>query len=373
MTDIAARDDAPFNPDWVSPPGDTIQDLLEEKGWTQAEFSRRLGYTEKHVSLLINGKVPLTEEGAVRLQNVLGGSLGFWLAREAQYREHLAARDAMQSYAQMVDWLDRVPVRDLMNLSAIPKRRIDERSKPALVGELLSFFGVASAAQWETHYASMEGAFRRSRADQSDIGAISAWLRMGEREAEKFDGPKYSERVFRPALQEIRSFTVLGPEEFLPRLRSLLTEAGVALVLVPAIPRAHVSGVARWLNAHRPLIQMSLYGKTNDRFWFTFFHEAAHILLHASEKRSVYLDDPSGATEDSPYEQEANDWARDFLIPQPFAARLRSLGQTRAAVQAFAREIGIHPGIVVGRLQHEGLLPMTWLNALKARYEFRKS
>ena len=81
-------------------------------------------------------------------------------------------------------------------------------------------------------------------------------------------------------------------------MRKLLLEAGVLLVLVPAIPRAHVSGVARWLSPVRPLIQLSLYGKTNDKFWFSFFHEAAHILLHASskeDKKSIFLDDPIAA------------------------------------------------------------------------------
>ncbi len=80
-----------FNPDWVSPPGDTIADLLE-RDWTQAQLAR-LGYTTKHVSLLLNGKAPINEETALKLEQVLGSTAAFWLSREAQYRTQLARID----------------------------------------------------------------------------------------------------------------------------------------------------------------------------------------------------------------------------------------------------------------------------------------
>ena len=86
MTDHIAE----FRPDWVSPPGDTVADLLDEQGWSQAEFAERVGYTPKHVNQLIRGKAGITEDTAVRLERVLGSSAQFWLSREAQYREALA-------------------------------------------------------------------------------------------------------------------------------------------------------------------------------------------------------------------------------------------------------------------------------------------
>ncbi|WP_124946646.1 ImmA/IrrE family metallo-endopeptidase, partial [Sulfurirhabdus autotrophica] len=241
--------------------------------------------------------------------------------------------------------------------------------KPGLVESCLRFFGVASPEEWQGHYGEMQAAFRRSREEQSDVGAISAWLRMGEQEAEKQDGPKYDRARFEAALTEIRKLTNLDPAEFQPHLRTLFRQAGVAFVLVPGIPKAHVSGVARWLNLHRPLIQLSLYGKTNDKFWFTLFHEAAHVLLHAKEKKSVYLDDPTKSGADSVEEREANDWAGSFLIPDRFAPQLTGL-RTKAAVCDFAEKIGIHPGIVVGRLQHDGLIDPSWMNDLRVSFRF---
>ena len=366
MTDLAA----PFAPDWVSPPGDTLLDILEERDWTQAELAQRLGYSEKHVNQLIKGKVPLTEDAAIRLERVVGSTVGFWLAREAKFRERCARLAAAEKFAGWTTWLDQLPIKEMMSAGAIQKCRIDAKSKPALVESCLRFFGIASPDEWEGRYGQMQAAFRRSREEQSDVGAISAWLRMGEQVAEKQDGVKFNRSKFIAALDDIRTLTTLPPEQFEPLLRASFSSAGVAFVLVPAIPKAHVSGVARWLNPHRPLIQLSLYGKTNDKFWFTLFHEAAHVLLHGKEKESVYLDDPTKAGSDSVVEREANAWAGNFLIPDRYTPQLAGL-RTKAAVRDFAGKIGIHPGIVVGRLQHDDLIDPSWMNDLRESFRFK--
>jgi len=360
-----------FSPDWVSPPGESIADLLEEHGWTQAELAERLGYTAKHLNQLIKGKVPLSEDAALRLERVLGGSAGFWLIRESRYRERLARLDAQAHLAQWTDWLDELPVKALMNSGAIPKRRVDAKARPALVEALLHFFGVASPTDWRGRYGGMQVSYRRSRVDQSDIGAISAWLRMGERLAEREQPTKYDRQRFLAAIPEIRALATQPPESFESALRRLFSDCGVTFVLVPAIPGAHVSGVARWLNANRPMIQLSLYGKSNDRFWFTLFHEAAHLVLHAKEKKAVFLDDPDHANMESEQEREANVWAADVLIPAAHRNALPAL-QTKESVRVFATQLGIHPGIVVGRLQHEHMIPPDWMNDLKVRFAFCK-
>jgi HTH-type transcriptional regulator / antitoxin HigA len=356
----------PFTPDWVSPPGDTIADLLEERDWTQVQLAERLGYTTKHISLLINGKAPIHEETALKLERVLGSTTAFWLNREAQYRAALARKEEANRLKGWISWLDMLPVKDLMNQGIIPKCRLIDKNKPGLVKKLLQFFGVASPEDWQNYYVGMEVAFRRTREEQSDVGAISAWLRLGEIEAEKLDCPKYSKPKFEKAVREIRTLTVLPPEEFEPQMQHLCRESGVVLVLVPSITKAHVSGVARWLNPHKALIQLSLYSKTNDRFWFNFFHEAAHILLH--DKENIFLDEwNSGESLESEPEREADEWARDFLIPPEYAEGLTQL-KSKNDVADFAHRISIHPGIVVGRLQHDHLIDRSWMNGLKESF-----
>jgi len=352
----------PFTPDWVSPPGETIADLLEERDWTQAQLAERLGYTTKHVSLLINGKASVTEEAALKLERVLGSTAAFWLNREAQYRAQLAKIEEQNLLFSWIPWLDELPVKDLMNQGAIPKCRVDAKRKPSIVRDLLTFFGVASPSDWQNHYVGMQASFRQTRPDQCDMGAISAWLRRGEIAAEQMPCARYSKAKFEKVVEEIRSLTVLPPTVFVPQMHELCASAGVVLVLVPSIPRAHTSGVARWLNSHRALIQLSLYGKTNDKFWFNFFHEAAHILLHDDQKKRIFLDDwGQGEKLESQQEAEADQWAKAFLIPPEYDAELPSL-RSKKAVAEFAEKVGIHPAIVVGRLQYEGIIQMHWMN-----------
>ena len=363
-----------FSPDWVSPPGDTIVDFMEERDWSQIDLARRLGFSAKHLNQLIKGKASLTDDTALRLERVLGTNANFWLNREAKYRERLARLNVQKRCQSWVGWLDKLPLADLKKAGVIPDQRITNKVKPDLVEHLLCFFGVASPDEWQMHYGGMVASFRRTRESQSDIGAITSWLRMGEKEAEKQETSKYNKIRFERALKQIRELTVLPPEKFEPQLRKFCAAAGVKLVFVAAISRAHVSGVARWLNAHSPLIQLSLYGKSNDKFWFTFFHEAAHILLHAGQKADIFLDDHGNVLQGSQQEEEANRWARDMLIPPAYNHELHNLSSgSHDEICEFATQLNIHPGIVVGRLQHEGLIEYaTALNKLKVRFELVK-
>ncbi|HYX14246.1 MAG TPA: HigA family addiction module antitoxin [Nostoc sp.] len=358
-----------FTPDWVSSPGDAIADLLEERDWTQAQLAERLGYTTKHISQLINGKAPINEETALKLERVMGSTAAFWLRYEAQYRAALAKKEEENRLKEWTPWLDHLPVKELMNQGVIPKCRLIAKNKPDLVKKLLQFFGVASPEDWQNYYAGMEVAFRRTREEQSDVGAISTWLRLGEIRAEQLDCPKYSKPKFEKAVRQIRTLTVLPPEEFKPQMQKLCWEAGVVLVLIPSIKKAHVSGVARWLNPHKALIQLSLYGKTNDRFWFNFFHEAAHILLH--EKDNIFLDEwNSGESLKSEQERQADQWSREFLIPPEYEGELVKL-KSETDVIDFAERISINPAIVVGRLQHDHLIDPSWMNSLKLSLHFQ--
>lgn len=358
-----------FSPDWVSPPGDTIRDLMAERDWSQVELAHRLGFSLKHLNQLVKGKAPITEDTALRLERVLGSTANFWLNRETKYRERLARLQAQECYKNWVEWLDELPLAGLKKAKVIPDERITAAIKPALVERLLHFFGIASPKEWQSRYGDMPASFRRAKQSQSDVGAIASWLRLGEITAEQLETPKYDRAKFKRALRQIRELTVLEPQEFGPKLCHFCAEAGVKLALVQAFPRTHVSGAARWLNSHSPLIQLSLYGKANDRFWFTFFHEAAHILLHANQKTDIFLDDIGGTGQGSQHEDEANQWAQDLLIPPGRIREVRN-PNSKEEILAFAREMNIHPGIVVGRLQYEHLLDYrTGLNKLKVNFE----
>lgn len=168
---------------------------------------------------------------------------------------------------------------------------------------------------------------------------------------------------FREVLHEARGSTLSGPATLESGLVALCRSAGVAVVFVRELPALGVSGMTKWLNPNKALIQLSLRYKTADQLWFTFFHEAGHVLLHG--KRETFLEF-KGNTDSK--EEEADRFAANFLIPLTEYRAFSASGDfSRASIRRFADGIGIAPGIVVGRLQHDGCLPHSHCNELKHR------
>lgn len=352
-----------YRPDYGVPPGETLQETIEAIGMTQAELAERMGLTTKTINFIIKGNGPITPETALQLERVLGTPASFWNSRERQYREALAKQLEHEELTSQVEWMRRFPYTAMVKLGWLPRSK-DTVSK---IRALLNFFGVANPQQWDAVWTKTDVAFRASAAFQERPGAVAAWLRKGEFEAQKIETATFDEDGFRRTLDLARSLTKEGPEVFEPTLRSKCAAVGVAWVLVPELPGTHTHGATRWLTPTKALIQLSLRYKSNDQLWFSFFHEAGHILLHG--KRDVFLEENGGK---GGKEDEANRFAADKLIPPAAFRRFLDSDdyKTRLGVEAFADQVGIAPGIVVGRLQHEGKLPMNHLNDLKVRFEW---
>lgn len=360
-----------YRPVRVSPPGDTLAELIEERGIAQAELARRMGRPLNAINEIVLGAKEITEDTALELERVLGTPAHFWLARESRYREYMARQRDADRAGSRLEWLETLPLKQLQDADHLPAGRLTASFKASLIEPALRFFGVASPSGWQDQYGRVQAAFRRANPDkQTDNAAITAWLRLGELEAQKVDLPAYNAEALQAAIPFMRSLTTRPADEIGSGLKDSCARAGVVLAFVPSFPGTHVSGVARWLG-ERPLIQLSLLGKWNDVFWFSFFHEVAHILKHP--KRAVFLDDASaGATTQSKEEKEADQFAADTLIAPADKKRLGLVAHNAAAIQAFAQSIDIHPGIVVGHLQHLGLVPYaSALTRLKARYELK--
>ncbi len=353
-------------PDWISPPGETILDILDEKGWTQTELAERTDFTRKHINQLVKGKAPINQETALKLERVLGSSVGFWLSREAQYREILARQSELNDLKPYIGWLSELPVNEMIRFGWLKK--YDEKVRQ--VAECLRYFGVASIKAWQEKYENVVLAYRSSEKLEKQQGSVTAWLRHGEIKAETIGTKAFNKTVLESNLAEMRNLTQeSNPSIFLPRLEELCAESGVALVVSPAPKGCPASGVTRWLTPEKALIMLSLRYKTNDHFWFTFFHEIAHLLIHG--KKMLYLE-LAGEPLDDVAETEADLWASSFLIPKTYEKQLKALACNSEVISTFAKNLGIAPGIVLGRLQKEGIVPWgTNINQLKIRYAWQ--
>lgn len=346
-----------YRPTSVSPPGATLADILGEQGMTQVELAERLGRTPKMVNEVVQGKAPITAETAVQLERALGVPAQFWLARESAYREFLARQHELNELRGAIAWVRDLPWSDMVRLGWVPE------TAPGVqrVQQALRFFGVASVHAWKQSYEAPLGQFRISDHGKK-LGAVAAWLREGERAAARVPCAAYNRDGLRARIGELRRLTVnTSFKSFAAPLVEQCAQVGVCVVFVPTPSGCPANGVTRWLTPERALVQLSFRYRTADILWFTFFHELGHLLLHP--KKSLFLED-IGAKDDR--EREADRFAADTLIPSSHAAQLGSLS-TESAVAQFASKLGIHPGIVVGRLQHDGLLSHASLNSLKVR------
>ncbi|HWS83732.1 MAG TPA: HigA family addiction module antitoxin [Ktedonobacteraceae bacterium] len=357
-----------YYPDYVSSPGEMLLETLEAIGMPQSELAKRMNYPVKTINEIIQAKTAVTTEMALQLEQVLRVSTYFWLKREQRYQEYLTRLAADQRLSSWVAWLSEIPMEEMMRRGWMA--RCTDPSQQ--VFEALKFFGACSPDAWQAIFVECQMArYRQSATVQSHLGALSAWLRQGELESQEIDYvAPYNAEAFRDALSTTRALTTQPVSVFQKELVRLCANAGVAVVFVPELPNTGIWGATQWLASSegKALIELTLGYQTDDHFWFTFFHEAGHILLHGEPQVFLEIDDKDREKE----EYEADTFASYMLIPrhqwQQFIAQ-RSY-HSKARIEEFAKEVGIAPGIVIGRLQHENLLPENERNDLKRHLEW---
>lgn len=359
MTDTARA----FAPT-VSSPGESIADILTERGWSAAQFAERMAYTAKHVNELLHGRASINAEAALRLESVLGSTAQFWLNREAQYREALARREAHASLKEEGEWLRSLPLKQMIEWKWLPKAA----DVATQIAWCLKFFGVSSVDAWhETYSKPVEAlaAFRAAKGKAMMLGSIVAWLRKGELLAASHQHRPWDKAAFKAALPGIRALTrEPEPNKFLPALTEKCADAGVTFVLLRAPTGCPVNGATKFLSPDRALLMLSFRHLREDLFWFSFFHEAGHLLLH--HKRTMFLEMPKA---DGPEEKEADQHAADVLIPATSRHELEQL-RTASQICSFADSLGVSPGIVLGQLQHKKLVPYNRFTNLVQYYSW---
>ncbi len=348
-----------------TPPGDTLAETLEALGMTQIDLADRVGLSRKTVNQIVQGVAPITAETAVKLETALGTPAAFWLNLDANYQEFLARKKQQETFQAGISWLKRIPFKEMIEKCWLPAGQSEEEQ----VGLALAYYGTATPDLWEACWTKFAVNFRKSKVATNELGIVSAWLRKGELDAQKVQTAPFDADKFHGALKKIRALTKTNADAFQPQMRELCAEAGVALVFTPELKKLRVSGATYWLTKDKALIQLSLLYKSDDHFWFTFFHEARHVLQEI--KNGVFVE---GLKDGDDAEKDANDFAADFLIPKDqYAAFLRRGVFTGTEISCFAAGLNIAPGILVGRLQHDKAIGYDRFNSLKRRFIWAKN
>lgn len=330
-----------FEPDYAIPPGETLREVMESLGMSQKELARRTDLTVQSLNRIFKGTQPITYETANHLELVTGVPATMWNNLEAQYREQLAKIHERERLQDDLDWLREIPVAELVKRGVLP--RLEDRV--GQLREVLKFYGVSSVGAWRQIWESPAVVARRSPCFESKAGPASAWIRLGELQARATNCRTFNKARFKNALTQIRCLTREPAHVFEPEMKRLCAESGVAVALVREMKKVPWNGATKWLTPHKAMILLCLRGRGEDKFWFSFFHEAGHVLYDS--KKDLLINDGS---QDDPREKRANDFAAEFLIPSKYDNDIRRIRSKTEIVQ-MADLLGISTGIVAGRYQ----------------------
>lgn len=351
-----------YSPQWTSPPGSTIRNLVEIKDLCVDDLALGLCLSNQQMQKLLQGDVLITNEIAKGLSSLLGGSVDFWLDRDALYREDLVRLQQEEERRTLISWAKGFPLKDMRDRGWLDKRKAD-------VEALLDFFYIDSFEAWKrlSYEKYQASAFRQPQNYIENKDATLAWIRQGEKRANELKCSEWNKDKLRGYIPFLRELSLESDSSvYLKKVEETLSKCGVAFVLEKNIKGSRASGVTSFVSGEKALILQSGRYATNDHFWFTLFHEIGHLILH-SEQSTFIEYELKGS--DSLLEQEANIFAGNTLIPLGHQEELVNLKPTYRAILRFAKKIKIAPGVVVGQLQYKGLLPRNYLNKLKCKVE----
>lgn len=355
--------------DWTSPPGDTIRRLMATREIDHAELGDALGLSAPDFDELLAGRRRLTEALAATLAENLGSTVRFWLARDKAYMLDMARLDAGPAADGEASWLASMPTASMKKLGWVDKT---VRSRDRLAHEVLTFFGCTSIREWGHRYSSGVGAvaFRTSLTLASDGMATLVWLRAGERAIAGRDTPAFDKAAFAELLPSLKKLSVFKrPSIFLPKLVEACRAAGVTVVTARTPDGCRASGASWFDEGGNPVILLSFRYLSEDHFWFTFFHEAAHVVLHGE----THIDGDGVrvmGTDTGRQEDEANAFAQELLFPAELRAELDQRGVRPKSIMAIARAAGVTAGIIVGQLEKAEVVSPGKLSFLKHRYRW---
>jgi HTH-type transcriptional regulator/antitoxin HigA len=328
-------------------PGEEIRKCLRDRGWTQADLARVIGRPLQTVNAIIVGRKTITPETAISLGAAFGTGPEKWMNLESAYRLSLAKSntDCVEKRAKLYK---RAPIKDMERRGWIaPATSVEEQEHL-----LCQFFEIKSLDK-ETH---ISVATRKSAGSNLLNPSQKAWCFRARHLARILQVVPLKKKALKSTADKLRELAAY-PEQSRHVSRTL-AECGIRFLVIEPLPGTRIDGATIWLDECRPVIALSLRYDRVDAFWFTLLHEFYHVVHeHASVDDDLYGDGqiPSIAKEGA--ERLADTEASAQLIPteklESFIMRVSPL-YSKPRINQFAHTINIHPGIVVGQLQHRG-------------------
>jgi HTH-type transcriptional regulator/antitoxin HigA len=349
-------------------PGYYISDLIKDLDMTQDEFAKRINITPKNLSDLVNGKASISDRIANNLSLMLGTSIEMWLDMQKKYDQKVLEIERLKAQKQEEEYLSMIDYSYFEKLGVVQSTKdVGERISELFKYLNISSFKVFTKPFFERQFDAEVAKFRKKQcADVRILLNSNIWIQTVINIGRKTETKPYSEKSLRDYLPQIRAMTLQDIADIIPNLCRILSECGVAFVLVPGLKNSGVYGATKWINKDKVVLGMTNRGQYADIFWFSLFHELGHVLQKRIKKTIVDFETSDNINDD---EKEADQFARDRLIPpKEYQSFINKRFFSKKEICSFANSIEIHPGIVVGRLQKEGYVHYSHLNMLKQRF-----
>lgn len=332
-------------------PGQLIEALLSEKGWSKRTLAIVLGMDETGLNRIVSDKRTISAELALVLEEVFGIPADRFLDLQKTYdlaKARMVARPdpGLSTRATLFGGL---PVAEMIKRRWLDAN--DIRNVPEVEASLAKFFGVSSPDQIEI----LPHAAKKTLVSGDATPAQLAWLYRVKQIANEIIVPRYSPSAVRRAIAQLG--TMLSSPEEARQVPRVLAESGIRFVIVESLKSAKIDGACFWLDEKSPVIGMTLRHDRIDNFWFVLRHELEHVLRQHGREAAI-LDaevEENRGTNTADEERVANEAAAEFCVPaakiESFVARKSPFFAERDII-GFARTLSIHPGLVAGQLHH---------------------
>jgi HTH-type transcriptional regulator/antitoxin HigA len=352
--------------------GEFLEETIEEIGITKNELSNRLGEPLEFINDIIEGKRGITPTLAFKLEDVLGVPYNIWIGLETEYQIVTAKQKELEEMKEESKFVNKFPYEDLIKFGFVKatNKAIEK------VEELKKFFNVAKLSQI-SQIKTYQPAFRVSKEEKISQEALATWIQVVRIKAKEIKTKPFNKKKLEEFLTKLKSTMNLDNiNESIKEIKTILNDCGVAFVLLPEFKNTKVHGVTFWMdNNQKAVISMSLRGGYSDIFWFSFFHEIGHILLHP--KREVFFEDGYNNSKLKIQEEEADKFAKNLLINEKdYQEFIQSKDFILVDdIYLFAKKQGVKTSIIAGRLIYDKIVKHDnkYLFILRDRYEWSEN
>lgn len=352
-------------------PGYYLKDVIDEMETTQREFSKRLGITEKTLSLLLAGNADITTELAGKLATMLGTSIDLWLNLQKKYDEKIAVIKESERLESEKALLRQIDYNYFVKHGFVKKTK-ELKCKIEQICSTLNISSLSILSIVDLKKFACKSAL--NILEEKNIMNLNAWMLLAESQGRKTqDLPLFNRKKLESYIEELRSLnTYDNPEDFLPRIKEIFRDCGIRFVLIPHLKNSGINGLVKW-DGESPLMALNDRNLTSDRFWFVLFHEIKHLLQGKRKESIVDFDIPTAkgiSLKQQDFEIEADEYSQNLLIPlNAYLDFISKQDFSRSNIISFSEEVNVNPSILVGRLQHDRKIPYNYFHDLKVSYK----